>query len=94
MILLKRKRDLLKEIKKHKCRLVMNGSEAVNGKDLFNTYAPVIDHSSVRLLISLAFGNGWEMRLCCDSGIFMLCLLMLFLKNQLMFYFQIICQMI
>ena len=29
---------------------------------MFDTYAPVIDHSSVRLMISLAIGNGWEMR--------------------------------
>ena len=28
---------------------------------IFDTYAPVIDYSTVRLLISLAFGNKWEM---------------------------------
>ena len=31
------------------------------GIDVFDTYAPVIDYSTVRLLISLAFGNKWEM---------------------------------
>ncbi len=28
---------------------------------MFDTYAPVIDYSTVRLLISLTFGNHWEM---------------------------------
>jgi hypothetical protein len=31
------------------------------GVDVFDTFAPVIDYSSVRLLISTAFGNGWDM---------------------------------
>ena len=31
------------------------------GIDVFDTYAPVIDYSTVRLLISPAFGNKWEM---------------------------------
>ncbi len=72
MILLKRKRDKHAEITKHKARLVMDGSRAQIGIDVFDTYAPVIDHSfdtyapvidhsTVRLLISLAFGNNWEM---------------------------------
>ena len=28
---------------------------------MFDTYAPVIDYATVRLLISLAFGNNWQM---------------------------------
>ena len=43
MILLKRKRDQFEEVKKHKCRLVMNGSQAVVGQDVFDTFAPVIE---------------------------------------------------
>ena len=39
----------------------MDGSRAQIGVDVFDTYAPVIDYSTVRLLISLAFGNKWEM---------------------------------
>jgi hypothetical protein len=31
------------------------------GEDVFDTYAPVIDYSTVQLLISLAFGNNWAM---------------------------------
>jgi hypothetical protein len=49
------------EITKHKARLVMDGSRAQIGIDVFDTYAPVIDYSTVRLLISIAFGNHWEM---------------------------------
>ena len=61
LILLKRKRDKHQEITKYKARLVMDGSRAQIGVDVFDTYAPVIDYSTVRLLISLAFGNNWEM---------------------------------
>jgi hypothetical protein len=58
LILLKRKRDKHAEITKHKARLVVDGSRAQIGID---KYAPVIDYSTVRLLISLAFGNNCEM---------------------------------
>ena len=41
----------------------MDGALAQIGIDVFqcDTYAPVIDYSTVRLLLSLAFGNNWEM---------------------------------
>ena len=39
----------------------MDCSRAQIGVDVFNTYAPVINFSTVRLFISLAFGNNWEM---------------------------------
>jgi hypothetical protein len=61
LVLLKRKRDQYQEITKYKARTVMDGSRAQVGVDVFDTFAPVIDHSTVRLLISLAFGNHWEM---------------------------------
>jgi hypothetical protein len=47
LILLKRKRGQQKEITKYKARLVMNGSQAKVGEDVFDTYAPVIDYSTV-----------------------------------------------
>ncbi len=50
LILLKRKRDQHKEFTKYKARLVMDGSRAKVGEDVFDTYAPVI-----------AFGNNWAM---------------------------------
>ena len=61
MILLKRKRNKFREISKYKCRLVMDGSRQEVGKDVFDPFSPVIDYATVRLLISLAFGNGWKM---------------------------------
>ncbi len=39
----------------------MDGSRAQVGVDVFDTYAQVIYYSTVGLLISLAFGNHWEM---------------------------------
>ena len=39
----------------------MDGSKAKVGIYVFDTYAPVIDYSTIRLLLSLAFGNKWEM---------------------------------
>ncbi len=61
LILLKCKRDQHKEITKYKARLVIDGSRAKLGEDVFDTNAPVIDYSTVRFLISLAFGNNWAM---------------------------------
>ena len=40
----------------------MDGSPAVVDSDVFDTYSPVINFSSLRSLIILAFGNRWEMR--------------------------------
>jgi hypothetical protein len=39
----------------------MDGSRAQIAVVVFDTYGPVIDYSTVQLLISLAFGNNWEM---------------------------------
>ncbi len=39
----------------------MDGSKAKIGTDVLDKYAPVIDYSTVQLLISLTFGNNWEM---------------------------------
>ena len=61
MILLKRKRNKFRVISKYKCRLVMDGSRQEVGIDVFKTFSQVIDYTTVRLLISIAFGNGWKM---------------------------------
>ena len=58
LILLKRKRDQVGQITKHKARLVMDGSRAQIGVDVFDTYAPVIDYSTVRLLISATLNQS------------------------------------
>ncbi len=39
----------------------MDGSRQKVGVDVFGTFAPVIDYSTVRILVSAAFGHGWEM---------------------------------
>ena len=39
----------------------MDGSRLQVGLDVFDTFSPVIDYATVRLLISLAFGNNWSM---------------------------------
>ena len=48
------------------------------------SYAPVIDYSTVRFLISLAFGNKWE----CFTGIHQWHLQMQRLKKKFMLYPQ------
>ncbi len=43
---------------------VMDSSRAklgLVGDHVFDTYAPVTDYSTVRFLISLAYGNNWAM---------------------------------
>ena len=47
LILLKRKRDQHQEISKYKARMVMDGSRAQIVIDVFDTYAPAIDYSTV-----------------------------------------------
>jgi len=49
MILLKRKRNKFREISKYKCRQVMDGSRQIVGRDVFETFAPVIYFTTVRL---------------------------------------------
>ena len=53
--LLKRKHNQVQEIEKYRCQLVMNGSTAVVGHHILDTYSPVIDFPSLRLLKSLAY---------------------------------------
>ena len=38
----------------------MDGSKAVIGKDVYETFSPVVDYSTVRLLVSFAFANRWK----------------------------------
>ncbi len=66
LILLKRKRDQREEIIKYKARLVMHGSRAQIGVEVFDTNTSVIDYSTVPLLISLAIIGR------CFIGIFQL----------------------
>ena len=40
----------------------MDGSNAVIGKDVYETFSPVVDHFTVRLLVSFAFANRWKIK--------------------------------
>ena len=40
----------------------MDGSKAVIGKDVYETFSPVVDYSTVRLLVSFAFANRWKIK--------------------------------
>ena len=39
-----------------------DGSKAVLGKDVYETFSPVVDYSTVRLLVSFAFANRWKIK--------------------------------
>ena len=61
-IVLKRKRDQFGEITRYKARCVLDGSQMRKNVDYFETYAPVVDFTNVRLLVSVAHANKWELR--------------------------------
>jgi hypothetical protein len=50
LILLKGKRDQLREISKYKARLVMDGSGAQIGVDVFDTFAVILHQLSITQL--------------------------------------------
>jgi hypothetical protein len=45
---------------KHKARICTDGSQQQYGVDSWDTYAPVVSWSTVRLLLSLASTHGWH----------------------------------
>ena len=47
---------------KYKARLVAKGYNQREGIDFFETFNPVIKATTIRLLLSLAYVNGWYMR--------------------------------
>ena len=52
----KRKRNLLREIIKHKAHVFVHGGMI----DCHKTFAPVVNFSTVRLIIMMAEISGWE----------------------------------
>ena len=40
----------------------MDGSKADIGKDVYRTFSPAVDYSTVRLLVSFAFANRWKIK--------------------------------
>ena len=58
----KRKRNPFGELTKHKARLCVHGGMQREGVDFHNTFAPVVNWSTVRLIIMMAEMAGWESR--------------------------------
>lgn len=49
-----RKRDALGNVERHKARLVARGFQQIAGVDVFETYAPVAQMESIRVLLAIA----------------------------------------
>jgi hypothetical protein len=49
-------------ISRYKARLVAQGFSQAKGLDYFETFSPVVRHSTVRIIIALAAMNKWELR--------------------------------
>jgi histone deacetylase 1/2 len=60
---MKRKRKLSTgEVYKHKARLNYDGSKQCYGIDYWDTYSPLAQWPSIRLILSLALSHGWKTR--------------------------------
>ena len=60
---MKRKRDIrTREILKHKARLTVHGGQQEHGVHYWETYAPVVNWFSVRLLLAQAIMHKWHTR--------------------------------
>ena len=58
----KRKRNPLGDLIKHKARLCVHGGMQTKGVDYWHTYAPVVNWSTVRLVMLLTEMAGWSSR--------------------------------
>ena len=58
----KRKRNPLGDLLKHKARLCVHGGMQTKGIDYWHTYAPVVNWSTVRLVMLLTEMAGWSSR--------------------------------
>ena len=58
----KRKRNPIGELIKHKARLCVHGGKQIKGVDYWNTYAPVVQQITTRIMLVLHQVNGWQCR--------------------------------
>ena len=59
---MKRKRNPLGEIVKHKARLCAHGGQTIQGVHYENTYAPVVTWTTIRFLLILSLICNWHTR--------------------------------
>ena len=57
-----KKQNLFGELIEHKDRLYVHGAMQQEGININNTFAPVVNWSTVRLLVMMAEMSGWESR--------------------------------
>jgi hypothetical protein len=57
-----KKRDANGNVKKFKARLVADGSMQTHGLDYEDSYSPVVNTNTIRLMLTLAIKRGWHMR--------------------------------
>ena len=50
------------EVRKFKARFCVRGDKQIEGVDFFESYAPVVSWSTVRMLLCLTMQMGWETR--------------------------------
>jgi hypothetical protein len=48
--------------RKHKARFCCRGDRQLEGVDYFETYAPTVGWSTIRLLLTMTLANGWDTR--------------------------------
>jgi len=65
----RRKRTPSGVFRKHKARICTDGSQQCYGIDYYNTYAPVVSWSSVRLLLTLSHFHKWHSTHVHPSGL-------------------------
>ena len=49
-------------LQKYKARYCVQGGKQLAGVDYFKTYAPVVQWSTVQLILTMVFANGWTTR--------------------------------
>lgn len=62
MLLAIAKHNLDGSLAKYKARLVAKGFQQIAGVNYFETFSPVVKSATVRVVISLAVMNQWQIR--------------------------------